>query len=66
MQFHHLALGTSGVRAIEMVNAYSILANGGKKVEPIFIKRVENQKGEVIFDHTKKDGTDSGCGIKPL
>ncbi|MFB7637456.1 transglycosylase domain-containing protein [Peribacillus butanolivorans] len=49
-----LALGTSGVRAIEMVNAYSILANGGKKVEPIFIKKVENQKGEVIFDHTKK------------
>lgn len=41
-----LALGTSGVRAIEMVNAYSILANGGKKVKPVFIKKVENQKGK--------------------
>lgn len=45
-----LALGTSGVRVIEMVNAYSMLANGGKKMEPIFIKRVENQKGEVLFE----------------
>ncbi|WHY97548.1 transglycosylase domain-containing protein [Peribacillus simplex] len=49
-----LALGTSGVRAIEMVNAYSILANGGKKVKPVFIKKVENQKGEVIFDENEK------------
>ncbi|WP_419882426.1 transglycosylase domain-containing protein [Peribacillus sp. B-H-3] len=45
-----LALGTSGVRVIEMVNAYSLLANGGKHVTPIFIKRVENQKGDVIFE----------------
>ncbi|MGX2961803.1 transglycosylase domain-containing protein [Peribacillus sp. JNUCC 23] len=45
-----LALGTSGIRAIEMVNAYGILANGGKRVTPIFIKKVENAKGEVIFE----------------
>ena len=44
-----LALGTAGVRSIEMANAYSMLANGGKKVEPTFIKRVENQKGDVIY-----------------
>ncbi|MDQ0218549.1 PBP1A family penicillin-binding protein [Peribacillus cavernae] len=45
-----LALGTSGVRVIEMVNAYSMLANGGKEVKPVFIKKVENHKGEVIFE----------------
>lgn len=49
-----LALGTSGVKPIEMVNAYGILANGGKKVEPVFINRVEDQKGEVIFERTQK------------
>lgn len=49
-----LALGTSGVRPIEMVNAYGILANGGKKVEPTFINKVEDRKGEVIFERTQK------------
>ncbi|RSD27178.1 transglycosylase domain-containing protein [Mesobacillus subterraneus] len=46
-----LALGTSGVRVIEMANAYSILANGGKEVDPVLIKKVENHKGEVIYEY---------------
>ncbi|RFU70865.1 PBP1A family penicillin-binding protein [Peribacillus saganii] len=46
-----LALGTSGVRMLEMVNAYGILANGGKEVEPVFIKQVVNHKGDVIYKH---------------
>ena len=49
-----LALGTSGVRVIEMANAYSILANGGKKVSPIVIKRVENHQGDIIYEHNKE------------
>ncbi|MBM7648319.1 1A family penicillin-binding protein [Bacillus ectoiniformans] len=46
-----LALGTSGVRVLDMVNAYATIANGGKYQEPIFIKRVENAFGEVIYEH---------------
>lgn len=46
-----LALGTSGVRVLEMANAYSHFANGGKKVTPVFITRVENHQGEVIYEH---------------
>ncbi|MBU8881006.1 PBP1A family penicillin-binding protein [Bacillus sp. FJAT-29790] len=49
-----LALGTSGVRVIEMANAYSMFANGGKKVSPVMIKRVENQKGEIIYEQNKE------------
>lgn len=45
-----LALGTAGVRVIEMANAYSLFANGGKQVTPVMIKRVENHKGEVIYE----------------
>ncbi|WP_409303280.1 transglycosylase domain-containing protein [Peribacillus sp. SCS-155] len=48
------ALGTSGVKAIEMVNAYSMLANGGKKIEAVFIRKVENHKGEVLFEQGGK------------
>ncbi|MGN7399299.1 transglycosylase domain-containing protein [Cytobacillus praedii] len=49
-----LALGTSGVRVIEMASAYSILANGGKKVSPIMITRVEDHRGKVIYENDKQ------------
>lgn len=52
-----LALGTSGVRVVEMANAYSHFANGGKKVNPVFITRVENHRGEIIFEHTTEEET---------
>ncbi|MFD2446820.1 transglycosylase domain-containing protein [Bacillus sp. CGMCC 1.16607] len=52
-----LALGTSGVRVIEMANAYSHFANGGKKVEPVFITRVENHHGDVIYEEKSKHET---------
>ncbi len=48
-----LALGTSGVKPIELLNAYSIIANGGKKVEPVFIIRVEDFRGKVIYEAPK-------------
>lgn len=49
-----LALGTGGVRVIEMANAYSLFANGGKQVEPVMIKRVENHKGDIIYEHPEE------------
>ncbi len=45
-----LALGTSGVRVIDMADAYSMLANGGKRVDPTLITRVEDYNGNVIFE----------------
>ncbi len=48
------ALGTSGARVIDMVNAYSIFANGGYKVKPVFITRVEDWSGHVIYENKSK------------
>ncbi|WP_110112664.1 transglycosylase domain-containing protein [Bacillus sp. CGMCC 1.16541] len=45
-----LALGTSPVKVIEMVNAYSILANGGKEVKPTFITKVETYDGDLLYE----------------
>jgi penicillin-binding protein 2D len=45
------ALGTSGARVIDMVNAYNIFANGGYKVKPVFITRVEDWSGNVIYEN---------------
>ncbi len=55
-QVPSLALGTSGVRVIEMANAYSLFANGGQKVHPILITRVEDYNGNVIYEHNREKG----------
>lgn len=47
------ALGTSNVKLLEMVNAYGRLANGGKATDAIFIEKVENHQGEVIYEAPK-------------
>jgi penicillin-binding protein 2D len=49
-----LALGTSGVRVIEMANAYSMLANGGKRAYPALITRVEDYNGNIIYEKKNK------------
>ncbi len=47
-----LALGSSGVTLQEMVRAYGVLANGGKKVTPFFIRKIVDRTGNV-FEETK-------------
>jgi len=44
------ALGTSVVTVQELVRAFGVLANGGKKVEPYFIKKIVDRTGNV-FEH---------------
>ncbi|MBL4672658.1 MAG: penicillin-binding protein 1A [Arenicella sp.] len=44
-----MALGSGGVKPIEMLSAYSILANGGYKVQPYFIERITDRDGKPIF-----------------
>jgi penicillin-binding protein 1A len=43
-----IALGTSGVTLQEMVRAYGVLANQGRKVEPFFIKKIVDRTGHVF------------------
>ena len=44
-----LALGTASVSPIEMATGYAVFANGGYKVEPFLIKRIEDEKGKIVF-----------------
>lgn len=46
-----LALGTSGVTLQEMVRAYGVLANQGKKVGPYFIKKIVDRTGHVFEEN---------------
>ena len=42
-----LALGAANFTPLEMARAYGVFANGGYLIEPYFIARVEDQKGEI-------------------
>ncbi|MGB9629894.1 MAG: penicillin-binding transpeptidase domain-containing protein, partial [Thermodesulfobacteriota bacterium] len=46
-----IALGTSGVSMLEMAIGYSVFANGGERVNPIFIKRIVTMNGEVLEEN---------------
>ena len=43
-----LALGTSEVTPLEIASAYAVIANGGMKVEPLAIKEVVDDTGQVL------------------
>ena len=45
-----LALGSITTRPIDMAVAYAALANGGYSVKPIYIYKIENKYGEVIYE----------------
>jgi len=45
-----LTLGGGEVPLLEMTNAYGVLANGGKRIFPIALRKVVNLKGEVICE----------------
>ncbi len=44
-----LALGTTQVSPLTMASAYSVFANGGYRVEPYFLERIEDPTGKLVF-----------------
>jgi penicillin-binding protein 1A len=46
-----IALGVSEVTPLEMVRAYSTIANLGEKVNPIFIRKVIDRYGNVVYEN---------------
>ncbi|RZU47472.1 penicillin-binding protein 1A [Fluviicoccus keumensis] len=44
-----LALGTAQVLPVQMATAYSVIANGGYRINPYFIERIEDSHGKVLF-----------------
>ncbi len=45
-----LALGTHAMSPMEVVTGYATIANGGYRVEPYLIERVEDMEGKVIYE----------------
>ena len=44
-----MALGAGNVTPMQMASAYSVFANGGFRVTPYFIERIEDSRGNVLM-----------------
>ncbi len=48
------ALGAGETTLLKMASAYATIVNGGKKVTPTLLDRVQNNKGETVYMHDKR------------
>ncbi len=49
-----VALGSLPATPLQMVSAYAVFANGGYRVDPYFIERIENATGQTIYQANPK------------
>ncbi len=50
-----MALGAGETTLLKMTTAYSMIANGGKKVEATLIDRVQDRFGRTVYKHDTRD-----------
>ncbi len=58
------SLGAQETTLFKMVAAYAMFANGGERVEPTLVDRVQNVRGETIYRHDKRTCED--CDLASL
>ena len=49
---------------LRMTAAYAMIVNGGKKITPTFIDRIQDRRGKTIFRHDNRDCSHCGDLIK--
>ena len=50
-----LSLGTASLNPLSNAVAYSVFANGGKKIEPYLISKITDRSGEILFQKNLKE-----------
>lgn len=58
------SLGAEETTLFKMVAAYAMFANGGERVEPTLVDRVQDRYGRTIFKHDKRECED--CQLASL
>lgn len=56
-----MALGTASLTPLEIATGYAIFANGGFRVEPWYIDRIEDMEGNEIFKANPLIACDEAC-----
>jgi penicillin-binding protein 1A len=54
------ALGAGETTVLRMVTAYSMFDNGGKRIIPTFIDRIQDRYGRTVYKHDQRECR--GCG----
>ncbi|MGY9073504.1 MAG: transglycosylase domain-containing protein [Acidimicrobiales bacterium] len=52
--FPSMSLGAQEVTPLEQAIGYSVLANGGIRMEPYYISRIEDREGNVLYEHVPR------------
>jgi penicillin-binding protein 1A len=62
-----LALGTLPATPLEVATGYATFANGGHKVDPYFIERIDNARGETVWRAAPREVCESCAddGVAP-
>ena len=63
-EFLAASLGSEETTLYQMVAAYAMFANGGERVEPTLVDRIQDRYGKTVFRHDKRLCTD--CGTRAL
>lgn len=58
------SLGSEETTLYKMVAAYAMFANGGERVEPTLVDRIQDLSGKTIYRHDKRNCVE--CGIADL
>tara|TARA_Y100001934_G_scaffold70774_1_gene87956 strand:+ start:3935 stop:6391 length:2457 start_codon:yes stop_codon:yes gene_type:complete len=53
--FLSMSLGAMETTLIKLTSAYAMLVNGGKKIVPTLIDRVQDRLGKTVFRHEKRE-----------
>jgi penicillin-binding protein 1A len=49
-----VSLGSAETTLLQITNAYSTFVNGGKKINPILIERIQDRRGKTIYNSDKR------------
>lgn len=63
-EFLSYSLGAGETTLLRLTTAYGMLVNGGKKITPTFIDRIQNRKGETVFSYDKRPCVNCGDMIR--
>jgi len=56
-----VSLGSNETTLLKLTNAYCTFANGGKKITPILINRIQNRRGKTIYNSETR--ICEGCNV---
>lgn len=52
---YSLVLGSNETNLLSITRAYAMIANGGKKINPEVIEKIQDKEGKVIYKRDKRD-----------